>query len=197
MSEPTKEQVDDWKQHYQTPEVFFRWIELVLLPRHGQSRFTLDACATPWNAKCRAFIGVPGTMACEGMVGLDGLSHSWVTEGAAWCNAGFSKLEPWFNKAYSEMVRGQFSCLISHALGGEQWVRPFIDGGASHCYIVRPRVDYDEDPRFLSWLTSKGEKPAGNPKNTMVWMFDPGYVGPCKVEFAPVWPKPEKKRKGG
>jgi hypothetical protein len=201
MSDPTKEEIEDWKQHYQTPFVLLRWIESVILPLHGHSRFTLDCCATPWNARCERYITSPGTLPdpgmvpCEGMVGVDGLVTSWATEGAAWCNAGFGKLAPWFGKAVEEKQGGQLSCLPSHGLSGERWVQDFIDGGASVCYLLRPRVDWDEDPRFMGWLESQGKDAPGNPKNSMLWVFDPAMSGPCVAKFAPRWPKPERRKK--
>lgn len=201
MSDPTKEEIEDWKQHYRTPDALLRWIERVILPLHGHERFTLDACATPWNAKCAEYITSPDTLPdpgmvpCDGMVGVDGLVTPWATAGAVWCNAGFSNLEPWFGKAVVEKEAGQTSVLISHAISGEGWVQPFIDGGASICYLVRPRVNFDEDPRFLSYLESQGKEPPGNSRNSMLWVFDPTMSGPCTACFAPPWPKPEKSKK--
>lgn len=196
MSEATKEDVKAWMQCFQTPPALFRWIETDILPKYGRSRFTLDVCATPWNAKCREFIGPPGTMPCDGMVGVDGLTTSWKTSDAAWCNAGFGDLEPWMAQAKAERDGGQFNVVLSHVVVGEQWVSPVIDEGASESWLLRPRVDYDPDPRYLAHLQRTGGKLYGAAFNTMLWVFDPALDGPCVPHYAPLWPRPEKKRKG-
>ena len=196
-NEPTRAEIEEWKQHYQTPVALFRWIEAVMLPRFGHTRFTLDACATPWNSKCPEFIGPPGTMPCEGLVGVDGLTTSWRTSGAVWCNAGFGKLPPWFAQAKAQAEGGQFSVLVSHALGGEAWLSDFKTDGPALASILEPRVDYDEDPRYAAHMARMGQSPPGNMRNSMLWFFVPGHRGRCAVEFALPWPKEEKsKRKG-
>lgn len=190
--EPTKDDLQAWKQCFQTPPTLLRWIEKDILPRYGRKRFTLDACAHPWNAKCPTFIGPPGTLLCEGMVGVDGLTHSWETEDAVWCNAGFGDLERWMAQAKSERDKGRFSVLLSHSIYAELWAWKVIDEWASESWLLRPRVDFDPDPRYLTYVESRGEKLPGASFNTMLWVFAPEIDPPCTPRYCLPWPKPKR-----
>lgn len=197
MTEPTQAQIDEWKQCFQTPPALMRWIEKDILPRYGRARFTLDVCAHPWNAKCPEFIGPPGTLPCAGMVGVDGLTHSWATSQAVWCNAGFGDMERWMAKAKEERDMGVFSVLLSHSIYAEQWVWKVIDEWASESWLLRPRVDFDPDPRYLAYLESRGMKLPGAAFNTMLWVFDPAIDPPCVPGYCLPWPRPKKTRGKG
>lgn len=53
--------------------------------------FSLDAAATPANAKCRSFFTEE----------IDGLEQSWCF-GRVWCNPPYSQIKAWVEKAWAE-----------------------------------------------------------------------------------------------
>jgi hypothetical protein len=179
MTEPSKPEIDQWKQCYRTPPEFFSWVSRVVLPRYGQRSFTLDTCATPWNAMCPDFIAPPGTLETPGMVGVDGLKMPWATSGAAWCNPGFKKLKLWVPCAIAQAEVGQFSAVLSHAAHACEWALMAIEG-ARACWKLNPRINYIEDPRYLSYIEERGKSLGGNPRDSKLWIFEPGYEGPCE-----------------
>ncbi len=71
----------------ETPKELFDFV----CERVGE--FTLDACATRENAKCRDFISVE----------TDGLVAPW--SGGVWCNPPYSDIEAWVTKAAVQMVQ--------------------------------------------------------------------------------------------
>lgn len=186
MTEPSKATIKYWKQCYQTPAPFLRWLEVTCLPRYGKTRFTLDVCAEPWNAKCPDFIAPPGTLDCPGMVGVDGLKTSWSTSGAAWCNPGFKGIWPWARQARKQRDAGQLSFMLSHATHAVQWAQWTIRH-ASACILINPRINFDQDPRYIAYLEARGEKPSGNNRDSMVWVFDPNHEGPCQFINPEPW----------
>lgn len=56
-------------------------------------RFTLDACARPWNAKHPQFIAP----------WIDGLKQAWPAE-TVWCNPPYSDIATWMEKAANEAL---------------------------------------------------------------------------------------------
>lgn len=66
-----------------TPEVFD--------PLHARFTFTIDAAASPRNAKLGRFW----------TVAEDGLRQSWADE-RVWCNPPYSSIAPWVEKAWDE-----------------------------------------------------------------------------------------------
>lgn len=186
MTEPTEAQIKYWKQCYGTPVDFLRWVEDSILPMFGHRKITLDTCAEPWNARCREFIAPPGTMECAGMVGIDGLKTPWATSGAAWCNPGFSGLWPWMRQARAQADAGQLSLVLTHAAHASNWAQWTIKHAAA-CILVNPRINFDEDPRLISHLAEQGKSPSGNNRDSMLWVFDPTYAGPCQFINPEPW----------
>lgn len=199
MTEPSKDIIKYWKQCYRTPPTFFQYCEKDLLPLFSTptrqyTKFTLDVCAEPWNAKCAAFIAPTGTMECDGMVGIDGLKTPWVTSGAAWCNPGFSNCWPWARQAWKQRDDGYLSFMLTHATHAAKWAQWTI-GHASACILINPRINFDHDPRLVTYLAQKGKKPTGNNRDSMVWVFDPTYDGPCRFINPAPWCVQTRKKK--
>lgn len=69
------------------PDLFAKW--------HAKYRFTVDACALPWNAKLGRY-WTPEK---------DGLRQDWTGE-RVWCNPPYGRglIEPWVYKALSHQA---------------------------------------------------------------------------------------------
>lgn len=79
---------DEWA----TPADFFRALD-------AEFHFTLDACATPENAKC------PKYYTRE----QDGLAQDWSGE-TVWCNPPYGRqIGAWCRKGYEHFVGGWYS----------------------------------------------------------------------------------------
>jgi phage N-6-adenine-methyltransferase len=93
------------------PEVFDPW--------NRRYRFTLDAAASPDNAKCPAFYSLE----------TSGLTHPW--SGRVWCNPPYSKCAAWVAKAHDEMHRPdgpELVCMLLPANRCEQkWWQYYVE----------------------------------------------------------------------
>jgi len=81
----TKKTVDDWE----TPPYFFKLLEEKLLK--AGTHFTLDACASPSNAKCEKYFTKEE----------DGLEQDWQGE-TVFVNPPFSHVAEWSQKCFEE-----------------------------------------------------------------------------------------------
>ena len=77
--------------------------------------FTLDACATPENAKCSRFYTRE----------QDGLSQPW--DGIVWCNPPYRGLGKWVRKAFEESQNGATVVLLAASVHVERLVAPICD----------------------------------------------------------------------
>lgn len=102
LSRPRRAQ-GDARQRWATPEWLVQAIE-----RQSGLEITLDVCAEQWSRKAPEWLG-PGSP-----LGEDALSvRSWweVASGshaparALWCNPPFGSIEPWVQRARSEVLR--------------------------------------------------------------------------------------------
>jgi phage N-6-adenine-methyltransferase len=104
-------------------------------------RFTLDACATSSNMKCKRFYTEQGGYERHPATGdafcftnLHGLTGPW--DGRVWCNPPFSEIPAWIAKCWREMGRAdgpELIFLLIPATRTEQawWhrlVEPYRDG---------------------------------------------------------------------
>jgi site-specific DNA-methyltransferase (adenine-specific) len=80
---------------------------------HKEFEFTLDACASPENAKCKTWLG----RQCDGRF-VDGLTAPWMDPDgrrtAVFCNPPYSRgqLRLWLAKAHAERERGATVVLL-------------------------------------------------------------------------------------
>ena len=129
---------DDWAT---PPDVFARLNE-----RFG---FTLDAAASPANAKCERYF-TPAE---------NGLSQSWAGE-RVWCNPPFSDIILWIRKAWDEWQSGAKTIVMivpANRTDRTWWhehVEPFRDLRSpalrveflrGRVYFIRPGADPDAD----------------------------------------------------
>lgn len=79
---------------WETPQPFFDDLDRLF-------HFTLDSCAVPENAKCKAFYTPE----------QDGLSQKWT--GTVWCNPPYGrKIGDWVRKAYQSVVDQDAECVV-------------------------------------------------------------------------------------
>ena len=99
---------------WETPDAFSRALD-------AEFHFTLDACALPTNAKCRAFYTPK----------QDGLTQPW--SGTVWCNPPYGReIGKWVKKAAGE------SCEVVMLLPSRTdtaWFHDFIYGKAEVRFI--------------------------------------------------------------
>jgi phage N-6-adenine-methyltransferase len=86
-------------------------------PLATRFRFTLDAAATPQNARCPKYFTAAD----------DGLAQSWAGE-TVWCNPPYSRLRPWAAKAWAEHATARGIVLLLPANRAEQnWWQQLIE----------------------------------------------------------------------
>lgn len=115
-----------------------RWTPAELFdPLHEQHRFTLDAAASPENAKCAEFYTIERS----------GLGGMWAYH-RVWCNPPYSSIGPWVAKAWYAMLveRAELVVMLLPANRTEQrwWqehIEPWRDSG--------PRLGVQLSVRFL------------------------------------------------
>ena len=86
---------------WETPQALFDEL-------NAEFHFTLDVCALPENAKCKAYYTPQD----------NGLVQPWIyTKGAVWCNPPYGReIGKWVEKAYNSAKYGGGNC---NALTGE------------------------------------------------------------------------------
>jgi phage N-6-adenine-methyltransferase len=125
-------------------------------PLDASHSFTLDAAASPENAKCPKFYTRD----------TDGLLRSWSGE-RVWCNPPFSRLEPWLAKAWREMHDAcELVVMLLPANRCEQgfwqrWVEPFrdkapVDGVRLTSRFLKERTRFSSPGQIIP---KKGDRP--------------------------------------
>ena len=84
------------KDEWGTPQHFFDKLN---------QKFSLDACASEWNAKCADYYSLD-----RGECGLTLPWKSWT-----WCNPPYSQIKDWYAKALREAHAGNSSVLLTFA----------------------------------------------------------------------------------
>lgn len=113
------------KHDWGTPQPFFDKLNKIF-------HFTLDVCASDWNAKCERYFTEED----------DGLSQKW--EGICWMNPPYGNaVKRWVRKAYIEWNKGhcEVVCLVPNR-SETKW---FQDWGfkASYFLAIRGRINFD------------------------------------------------------
>lgn len=92
--------------------------------------FTLDVCASDWNAKCKRYFTEKD----------DGLKQDW-GKNICWMNPPYGKvLYEWMRKAYESYQNGATVCCLVPAATDSKWFHEFVLGTAEIAYLRgRPR----------------------------------------------------------
>jgi hypothetical protein len=165
-------------QNWATPPEFITWVEREVLPVYGFTRFGLDACAEPGNAKAPYYFAAQ-CVTPEACIGIDGLKQSWAGYGAVWCNPGFSACGKWLGKAGYELDAASVTAVVlTHATHVPDWYHD----AKRHAdrWLVWPRVNF---------LPPPGVKPSSNNRDSMLWVFSPFATG--RVVDCGHWRKPK------
>lgn len=100
-----------------TPQDFFDKLD-------QEFHFTLDACATADNAKCKKFWGPED----------DGLKQSW--EGTVWCNPPYGRdIGKWVAKAVRSALEGATVVMLLPARTDTRWFHKWIYRRAEVRYV--------------------------------------------------------------
>ena len=136
---------DDWE----TPQEFFDALD-------AEFHFTLDACATPENAKCARYFTPE----------QDGLRQDWQGE-TVWCNPPYSQKKPgqkaWIQKCHDEAQKPGTTCVML--------IPARTDTKAFHEYIYR-----QAEVRFVRGRLKFGGAKSGAPFPSMVVIFRKGSL---------------------
>jgi hypothetical protein len=168
-------------QNWATPPEFIAWVEREVLPTYGFTRFGLDACAEPGNAKAPYYFAAQGETT-DTCIGIDGLKQSWAGYGAVWCNPGFSACGAWLGKANAEHDASDITAVVmTHATHSTEWYQKHASNPWVDRWLVWPRVNF---------LPPPGVQGDSNPRDSMLWVFSPvatGRVVECGHWRTPKW----------
>lgn len=110
---------------WETPPELFRRLD-------EQYHFTLDVAATAENALCERYYTKE----------TDGLSQSWQTDGAVWCNPPYGRsVAKWVRKAFYESQGGQTIVMLIPARVDTAWFHDYVYHKATIRFI-RGRLKY-------------------------------------------------------
>lgn len=113
------------RQDWETPPDFFKKYDDVF-------RFTLDACATPQNAKCGKYYTKDD----------DGLTKDW-KDHRVWCNPPYGReIARWVKKAHDEAEKSNTTVvMLLPARTDTAWFHDYILGQAA-IEFVRGRIKF-------------------------------------------------------
>lgn len=111
---------DEWE----TPDPLFKALD-------AEFHFTLDACASPSNAKCFNYFTPEN----------DGLSQPWI--GVVWCNPPYGRqVQKWVEKAYKTAQAGDDDVvMLLFAKTDTKWFHEYVYGKAEIRFI-RGRIKF-------------------------------------------------------
>lgn len=140
--QPTRPDVDD---RAITPEDF--------APLHERFRFTIDAAASPTNARLPRYWTIDD----------DALKQSWAGE-RVWCNPPYSDIRPWVAKAWNEWssFRAELIVMLLPANRTEQaWWQDYVEpelrsGAGMHVEFLRGRMRFIRPNAVIG---PKGDRP--------------------------------------
>lgn len=103
---------------------------------NSEFNFTLDPCATPWNAECTRFFTRQ----------QDGLVQDWGTE-RVFCNPPYGKqINDWARKCFESSIGGALVVLLAHARTDTQWFHDWVYEKAE-LRFVRGRLKFGGSPQ--------------------------------------------------
>ena len=180
--QPTRDDVDDRR----TLADFF-------VPLHEQHRFTVDAAASDENTLLPRF----WTRESNALI------QPWRGE-RVWCNPPYSRLEPWVEKAWTEMVDGECELVVMLLPANrceqgfwQRHIEPYRDGGPFHGVQLRTRflpgrMRFGFPPSRIR--PAKGDRPPFGCV-LLTWCRDPEEVpqaeAPTVPELSPTKNAPE------
>lgn len=111
---------------WETPWDFFKDID-------GKFKFTLDPCATPYNAKCSQFFTKE----------IDGLSQDWSGH-IVFCNPPYGKEIPkWVKKCSEESLKPNTTIVaLLPARTDTRWFHDYIYGKAKEIRFIKGRIKF-------------------------------------------------------
>ena len=128
--------------------------------------FSLDACASEWNAKCPRYYTEDD----------DGLMLPWETW--TWCNPPYSNIVDWYAKAAREATLGNSSVILTFARTDTKAFHEYA-ARASAMVFLRGRI------KFIDPATREPGNAA--PAPSVLVFFDANKLGlRCKVDFAKI-----------
>lgn len=133
---------DEWA----TPQWLFDWCNEVWGP------FSLDAAATPENAKCAAYF----------TESQDGLLLPWGADNV-WVNPPYGRgIERWVAAAATRAQRGHTTLMLLPSRTDTWWFHRFVFGGAAELVFLRGRIPFGDGnnsapfPSCLAWYAQRG-----------------------------------------
>jgi site-specific DNA-methyltransferase (adenine-specific) len=95
--------------------------------------FTLDPCATRYNAKCARYYDAK----------LDGLKQDWTGE-RVFMNPPYGRqIGDWMKKARLEAAKGALVVCLVHARTDTRWWHENVEGNADEVRFIRGRVKFE------------------------------------------------------
>jgi phage N-6-adenine-methyltransferase len=112
-------------EEWETPDGLFRKLD-------DRFHFTLDACATAANAKCKRFFSKDD----------NGLAQDWSAE-RVFMNPPYGKeIGLWMHKAKAEANRGALVVCLVHARTDTRWWHESVQNCADEIYFLRGRLRF-------------------------------------------------------
>lgn len=114
----------DWS----TPQELFDELD-------AEFHFTLDVCASDWNAKCKKFFTEE----------IDSLKLYWGRDSVCWMNPPYGKvLNDWMKKAYEESLNGAVVVCLVPSATDTAWWHDYAMKGEIRFLRGRPRFQTKE-----------------------------------------------------
>lgn len=143
-------------------------------PLNDRWQFTVDAAASPANARCARYFTAAD----------DGLQQPWAGE-TVWCNPPFSVLRPWVVKAWNEHAAARGIVLLLPANRTEQgwWqqlVEPYRDrtGSPLTTQFLPGRPRFLTPDQAAADMAGRGTRP---PFGCVVLTWHPGPMLPQQL----------------
>lgn len=116
------------KQNYGTPKEL---LAAILSRKLYAEQFELDLAAEEGNAIVPFYYDQQ----------YDSLARvgDWMTDGWAWCNPPYARIEPWVQKAFNESRLGAQVAMLVPASVGSNWWKRWVHEKAA-VYFLNPRI---------------------------------------------------------